>query len=293
MRSLRSLLSTPGNRPAMLEKALASEADALVVDLEDSVPAAERPQARVLVRELIDAHGGDAVLYVRVNPAGSPFVADDVEAIVAPGLVGVQLPKADGPEDVLALAELLDRAERTAGVEPGSVEILVSLESAVAVVRAYEILTASPRVGSAMPGVAENGDLQRDLGFLYTPDEEALQHTRAHVLLAARAAGLENPIDGVYGRVDDDAAFEASAMIARRLGYRGKKLIHPRHIAIANRVFMPSEQELEFHRRVLEALDDAEARGTAATVVDGQMVDAAMAVTARRMLAWAAETGAR
>ena len=105
MRNLRSLLSTPGNRPAMLEKALASEADALIVDLEDSVPAAERPQARVLVRELIDAHGGEAVVYVRVNPAGSAFVADDVEAIVAPGLVGVQLPKADSPEDVLAVAE--------------------------------------------------------------------------------------------------------------------------------------------------------------------------------------------
>jgi len=286
MRALRSLLSTPGNRPRMLEKGLASGADALVVDLEDSVPDGEKEQARALTRQLIDDRAADAVLYVRLD---SRHLAEDVAAVVAPGLVGVQLPKVERPEDVLALAELLDAAERDAGMPGGAVEILVSIESALAVVKAYEILSASSRVGSAMPGVAENGDLQRELGYEHTPDEVGLFHTRSSVLVAARAAGITNPIDGVYGRVDDDEGFVASATIARRLGYRGKKVIHPRHALLANQVFMPSAVELDFHRRVLVALEEAEARGSAATVVDGAMVDTAMAATARQALAWAAD----
>jgi citrate lyase subunit beta/citryl-CoA lyase len=289
MKALRSLLSTPANRPRMLEKALTCGADAVVVDLEDSVPAAEKPRGRALTRELIADRGADAVVYVRVNPIDSEHVAEDVAAVVAPGLVGVQLPKVSGPEDVLRLGELLDAAEAAAGMANGSVEILVSIESALAVVQAYDILSASPRVGSAMPGVAENGDLQRELGYEHTPDEIGLFHTRASVLVAARAAGITNPIDGVYGRVDDDDGFVASATIARRLGYRGKKVIHPRHARLANQVFMPSEAELDFHRRVLDALAEAEQRGSAATVVDGAMVDTAMAATARQALAWAAD----
>lgn len=287
MRHLRSLLSTPGNQPRMLEKGLTCGADALVVDLEDSVPDAEKERARALTRALIDDHAMDSVLYVRLD---SRNLAEDVAAVVAPGLVGVQLPKVQGPEDVLHLSELLDTAERAAGMPIGSVEILVSIESALAVVKAYEILSASPRVGSAMPGVAENGDLQRELGYEHTPDEIGLFHTRASVLVAARAAGISNPIDGVYSRLDDDEGFVASATIARRLGYRGKKVIHPRHAVLANEVFMPSEAELDFHRRVLTALEQAEAEGSAATVVDGTMVDSAMAATAREALAWADNT---
>lgn len=310
MKPARSLLSTPGNRPAMLEKALTCGADAIVADLQDSVPAGEKQHAREVVRELIerragghsdaadadraaggsgavDATGATATeILVRVNSAASGLLADDVAAIVTLGLAGVQLPQAESPQDVLMLARLLDDAERAAGLAPGSVEILVSLESAIAVLRAFEILTASPRVVATMPGIAENGDLEHDLGAVYTPDEVGTFHARAHVLLAARAAKLAHPVDGVYARVADEDGFVASATLARRLGYRGKKVIHPRHVPLANRIFQPTAAELDFSARVLAALDEAEARGGGATVVDGRMVDVAMAATARQVLAW-------
>jgi citrate lyase subunit beta/citryl-CoA lyase len=288
MNNVRSLLSTPGHRPGMLQKALGSQTDAIIVDLEDSVPPAEKPEARAALREALSSAGPDApLLYARVNPAGTDLIAQDIAAIVAPGLAGVQLPKPESPEDVAHVAALLDAAEAASGVAPGTVGIIVSIESAIAVLRAYELLSASPRVVSAMPAVAENGDLHHDLGYQHTRDEVGTLHVRSHVLLAARAAGLTNPIDGVFSGVRDLEAFADSARLARKLGYRGKKLSHPSQIALANEIFSPTEAELDFHRRVLEALAAAEAEGLGATTVDGLMVDIAMAQTARRVLSWA------
>ncbi|HVW18880.1 MAG TPA: CoA ester lyase, partial [Solirubrobacteraceae bacterium] len=211
----------------------------------------------------------------------------DLEAIVAPGLVGIQLPKSSAPEHVRRADELLTRLESERGLEPGGIEILVSLESARGVFHAHDILGASPRVGSVMPGTAEHGDLMRDVGFVYTPDETALLYARSHVLLAARALGIDNPIDGVYSDVRNEDGFVECCKIARMIGYRGKKVIHPSQIEPANRIFAPSPEELDFYQRVVEALDEAAARGSAAVVVDGSMVDTATAFTARRMIEWA------
>jgi citrate lyase subunit beta/citryl-CoA lyase len=287
MRSLRSLLSVPGNREDFLRKSLTLDADALIIDLEDSVPDAENASARALTRAFIDAHGHETVAYVRVNPAESPLLEDDLDAIVAPGLVGIQLPKTSAPEHVVRAAQMLSTLEAERALEPGRIEMLISLESARGVFHAYDILAASPRVGSVMPATAEHGDLQRDLGCLHTDDEMSLLHVRSHVLLAARALGIDNPIDGVYSDVRNEQGFVECATIARRIGYRGKKLIHPTQIPHANRIFAPTEAELDFYRRVLEALEEAATRGSSATVVDGIMVDTATIETSRRALAWA------
>jgi citrate lyase subunit beta/citryl-CoA lyase len=293
MKSLRSLLSTPGNRADMLDKALSYGADAIIVDLEDSVPAEEKDDARAATRAFVERRGGEIPVYVRVNHARHELLPGDLDAIAVDGLVGIQLPKAASPDDVRSVAARLDELEAERGLPPGGIEMIVSLESALGVLHAYEILGASPRVGSTMPGTAENGDLQSDLGCEYTADEIAFLYTRSHVLLCARAVGIENPIDGVYGNVRDSEGFEATARQARILGYRGKKVIHPRQIEIANRVFAPTSEELDFHERVLEALGEAAKRGSAATVVDGKMVDTAMVETARRVLAWGEEIGSR
>jgi citrate lyase subunit beta / citryl-CoA lyase len=240
MKSLRSLLSTPGNREDMLEKALSYGPDAVIVDLEDSVPVDEKDAARAATRSFIERAGPSFPVYVRVNHAGRELQPADLDAVVVEGLTGIQLPKTGSPEDVRLVAGRLDELERERGLAPGGIEMIVSLESAIGVLHAYEILTASPRVGSTMPGTAENGDLQSDLGCEYTPDEIAFLHTRSHVLLCARAAGLENPIDGVYSRVGDAEGFEATSRHARILGYRGKKVIHPRQVEAANRIFAPT-----------------------------------------------------
>jgi citrate lyase subunit beta/citryl-CoA lyase len=271
----------------MLGKALDYGADAIIVDLEDSVPDSHQAEGRTCTREFIDAKGSQGVVYVRVNPAESELIEGDLEAIVAPGLVGIQLPKSSAPEHVRRADELLTRLEAERGLEHGSIEILVSLESARGVFHAHEILSASPRVGSVMPGTAEHGDLMRDVGFLYTPDEIALLHTRSHVLLAARALGIENPIDGVYSDVRNEDGFIECAKIARMVGYRGKKLIHPSQIEPTNRIFAPSPEELDFYHRVVEALETASTSGSSAVVVDGSMVDTATIFTAKRVIAWA------
>jgi citrate lyase subunit beta/citryl-CoA lyase len=271
----------------MLDKCASYGADAVIVDLEDSVPAAERPEARALTRVFVDAHADDdLVVFVRVNARDSADIARDLEAIVTPGLAGIQLPKVTSADDVRQVSAMLEQLEDERGLASSSVRMIVSLESALGVLHAYEILTAAPRVLSPLVGVAENGDLHRELGYEHTPNEEGSFHARAHVLLAARAAGVAYPIDGVYSRVENDDGFLASAQLARRLGYRGKKVIHPRQIDPANRVFAPSAAELDFHERVLEALAEAAGRGSAATTVDGLMVDTAMGETARKVLAW-------
>lgn len=287
MDTLRSLLSVPGNQARMLEKAPGYGADALIVDLEDSVPLDAKADARAMTREFIASGGGGAVTYVRVNALATGLTEDDLDAIVVPGLAGIQLPKADSPETVRTVDGVLARLERERGLADGSVEIITSLESVAGVFRCYDIVSAAARVGSCLVGVAENGDLQRDVGYLHTREGTETLYMRSKVILEARHAGITNPLDGVFSGVADMEGFEAEALLARQLGYRGKKVIHPRQIEPANRIFMPTEREIDFHERVLAALDDAEKEGKAATMVDGLMVDIAMAENARKVLDWA------
>jgi citrate lyase subunit beta/citryl-CoA lyase len=290
MKPLRSLLNVPGNRPDMLRKAPEYGADALILDLEDAVPEAHKADARDVVTSTLAAWvaaGDPPITYVRVNGLETGHLEADLEAIVQPGLEGIQLPKAHDAETVRRVDAELTRLERERGL-PFPVEILVSLESARGVLFAWEVLTAAPRVGSVMVGTAQDADLQGDVGYQLTAEGLETLHIRSHVILAARAAGISNPIDGVYADYRDAAGLEVAAQRARELGYRGKKLIHPSQIEIVNRIFTPTERELSTHRRVLETFEAAVAEGRATAVVDGRMIDVAMADTARRVLAQAA-----
>lgn len=287
---LRSLLSVPGNQPRMLEKAASYGADALILDLEDSVPLERKDEARAMVHAYITGTIGDSVNFVRVNALETGLLEDDLAAVVGPGLAGIQYPKTDSPDTVVALDQMLSRRERECALPDGSVELIVGIESVAGVYRCYDILSAAARVGSCMVGIAENGDLQRDVGYAHSTSGVESLYIRSKVLLEARHAGIACPLDGVFSSVRDMEGFEAEASLARQLGYRGKKLIHPRQIEPANRIFMPTAQEIEFQERVLAALEEAESEGKAATTVDGLMVDTAMATNARRVLAWADRT---
>ncbi len=284
---LRSLLSVPGNQPRMLDKAAGYGADALILDLEDSVPLDRKAEAREMSAEFISGGAGGALTYVRVNSFGSGLFEGDLEAIVLPGLRGIQCPKADSPEVIRAIDEKLLTLERERRLEPGSVEVIVGIESVAGVYRCYDILSAAARVGSCVVGVAVNGDLQRDVGYHHSDIGIESLYIRSKVIIEARHAGITNPLDGTYPAIRDMAGFEAEASRARQLGYRGKKLVHPGQIEAANRIFMPTAEEIDFQERVLAALEEADKEGKAATTVDGLMVDTAMAVNARRVLAWA------
>ncbi len=288
MQVLRSQLIMPANRADMLAKAPSYGADALIFDLEDSVPVAEKSKARELAREFIGKHKARNVIYVKVNSLQSGLLPEDLEVVAVEGLAGIRLPKAGSAETIRAVDAMLTALEGKRALPHGSIAIGPTLESAKGVWFAYEILSASPRVKSVMPGTAQDADLQTDLGYITTPGENPMRHyIRCRVLLAARAAGVEQVFDGVFANVRDPEGLRRDCELARNLGYRGKQVIHPNQIETVNRVFIPSAQELDYYRRVIEAFDAALARGSAATTVDGKLVDYAMVEMARRVIAQA------
>ncbi|MBI2881656.1 MAG: CoA ester lyase [Candidatus Tectomicrobia bacterium] len=288
MEPLRSLLFVPGHQDRLLQKAPERGADGLLYDLEDSVPAAEKRAAREKVGDLLRNPQGPP-RYVRVNgfvsEGGEPWVQADLEAVVRVGLSGVVLPKPESAEEIRVLAAELQRLESRAGIAAGKVEIIPFIESARGVLSAHAILTASPRVASVCFGGAEDGDLVRDLGCRWSPEGTELLYARSKVLLEARAAGIEHPLDGVFLGLDDEEGLLRDAESARRLGYRGKTVIHPRQIGPVHRVFSPSEEEVAYYRDMISAFEAAEARGVGAISFRGKMIDLAMVKKARGVLA--------
>jgi citrate lyase subunit beta/citryl-CoA lyase len=291
MSGARSLLIMPANRERMLEKAGTYGADALVFDLEDSVPVAEKTKARALAREYIGRHKGAALLYARVNALQTGMLEDDLDAIVVKGLDSIRVPKSESAEDIRKVDALLTQFERKRGLAEGIVKICPSLESAKGVWFAYEIASSSPRVHSVMCGTAENGDLQTDLGYTWTAEGLEKLYVRSRVLLAARAAGVEHVLDGAFSNVRDPEALRIDCEASRKLGYRGRSVIHPAQVETVNRVFKPTDEELDYYRRVVEGFDAALALGSAATTVDGKLVDYAMVGMAKRVLAWSEGIG--
>lgn len=280
----RSVLVVPGNRPERMAKAGTYGADGLTLDLEDSVPAAEHDAARAHVGEYLDSALPGAV-FVRTVAVGRPEFAGDLDAVVRPGLAGLVLPQVEDPEEVRIADERLGVLERERGLPLGSVRLMPAAESARAVRRLYDIVTASPRVVGTNFNGAPGGDLCRDLGVTPTLDGPELLYVRSKVLLDARAAGLEVILDSVFVDLGDAEGFERDTQLGRRLGYTGRTAIHPRQIPVINRVHSPSEEELDEARSLLEAFRAAEAQGLGAIRHQGKLVDYAMARHAERVLA--------
>lgn len=275
----RSFLYVPANREKFLEKALGLPADAFIFDLEDSVPAGEKVDARAGVRAYAPKFPSNRV-WVRVNGLDSGFATDDLDAIIGVvGLAGIFLPKVETRDEVMRWVAMIGAIEQGRGVTPGAIQVVLSIESARGVLNAYDMAIAAERVVSLTFGGAQDGDLNTDLGCAWSIDGPEMLHARSHTLLAARAARFDTPLDGVFANVRDAEGFERDTALSRRLGYRGRKLIHPSQI-----VYRPSAAELDYYARVLEAFDQALAQGRASTTVDGRMIDAAMANAARRVL---------
>ena len=280
----RSLLSTPGNQPRMLQKALDSGADALMFDLEDSVPTEDKDRSRSVVRQQIDTGPTTSTIYVRVNSWQSGRLEEDLEAVVASGLRGIVLPKVENPEAVRSADALLDRLERQAGVPARSVDLALALETARGIWFVFDLVSTTPRTRTVLVGTAEGGDLQADLRSSWSPAGPELLFARGRVVTAARACAIDNILDGAYSNFRDQAGLEADSRLSRALGYRGRMLIHPGQVALTNRIYSPTEAELDFSRRVLVALEEAAVDNRAAASVDGVMVDAAMGRRASAML---------
>lgn len=287
---LRSKLYVPGNRPDWMRKALAAGADGLILDLEDAVPAAERPAARAHIREFLERAGAEIPVFVRVNAIETEAFLSDVEAVVARGLRGIVVPKVDGAADVHVAARVLAWLEERAGLPTGRLLIAPILETAAGMRCAYEIGAASPRV-AYMGGLGvKGGDVERAIGYRWSKAGWETLPMRAQILLDARAAGVPHPMTGLWTDIDDLEGLEAFARQARDLGYVGMTAIHPRHVATINRVFSPDAEEIGYYRRLIEALERSEAEGRTAIRFDGELIDTAMIKTARQRLALAAQT---
>ena len=289
---LRSVLYVPGNKEDWMRKAPKYGADALILDLEDSVPLQEKAEARALVRNMLDELGdAGQTLVVRVNTLETGMTGDDLEAIVCDNLYSIILPKVQSPADIAEVEALLKFFERRAGVEIGKTFIDPGLETAEGIRNAYDIATASDRVAHMGGSGGKGGDTARSIGFQWTPDGMETLFLRSKVLIDSRAAGVQFPISGGWFELRDLDGLRKYATELRQLGYTGMHLIHPYHVPVVNEVFTPTAEQIATWQGLVNAMEEMRKTGGAAVMYNGDMVDIAHEETARTMLKMAEELG--
>jgi len=281
---LRTLLFVPGNQERRIEKARSISTDALILDLEDSVPLAEKNSARAMVSSSI---GGLALIerevFVRINALSTDHAAADIKAIVIPGLSGICLPKSESADDILKADALITDAEREANLTMGSIRLLALVETPKGIISAYEIAGASPRVLGIAFG-PEDYTLEMDV--VRTKEGAEIYYPRVVIAVACHAAGIL-AIDGVYTDIRDEEGLSQDARLARQMGFHGKLLIHPNQVSPVSQIFSPAEDEITHARGVVEAFEAALAKGQASTSFEGRMIDAPVAERARKLLSLA------
>jgi citrate lyase subunit beta / citryl-CoA lyase len=268
-----------------MEKALGMGSDAIMLDLEDAVPAAERVPAREAVSAFIEKRGKEKSLFVRINGLDTSAVLADLLAVVSEGLTGVQVPKIESPEDIRLIHRLLDWIEEDRGIEIGKTIIWPILETAKAIKLGYEIASASERVAFQGASGGKGGDVERAIGSRWSAVGWESFTMRAQAIVDARAAGVIHPMTGIWSAVPDLEGLRAFAEVNRDLGYGGMVAIHPSHIATINEVFQVTDEELEYYKGLVDAMAEARSRGQSATVYRGEMVDTAHETTALQNLA--------
>jgi len=275
---IRSYLYVPGYDERKIEKALAGEADAVVLDLEDAVAPSRKDEARETVARVLKA-GPEKPVFVRVNAVGTELAAADIDAVIGRNLAGLRLPKIQSVESVMLVAETLDEL-RSEGV------IQCLIESALGLERAFEIAISHERVTGISLGEA---DLAADLG---ASDEAGLLYARSRIVSAARAAGLDHPVQSVYTNVHDLEGLRRSTEEGKRLGFFGRSTIHPSQVPVVNEVFTPAEEEVTQAQALIDRLAGEAASGTGVFVLeDGRFVDWAVVESARLTLALARREG--
>ena len=277
-RILRTLLFVPANSWRMITTAATEGGDAVILDLEDACPIAEKETGRIFARDstpMLKEKGMD--VFVRVNSFDTGLTEKDIDYVVVKGLGGVMLPKAESKEDILRLDQLLKVEEEKKGLALNGVVILPLLESPKGISAVSEIISASPRVIATSFGA---GDYSREIGAgmgvtSLSAEEFSLMasHPRSTIALAARAAGVLAIDSPFFGLVIDIDGLVNEARKVKLMGFTGKLLVHPRHVDPVNQVFSPSKEEIDFARRVIKAYEEAKAKGLGATSLGGRMID--------------------
>ncbi len=286
MQLLRSLIFVPGNRANMLAKSLSFAADVIMVDLEDSVPPAEKTAARDLAREWAPrlAQTGRKVM-VRANALDTGLTGDELAALVSPSLYGVSVGKTESAWDLQEIDRIITPLEARAGLPRGHIRLIPWIESARALVNVHAMSNALTRTVALAFGAE---DYTNDMGVQRTDEGAEVYHPRASVAIAARAAGLA-ALDSPYVAFRNSEGLRRDARTARQLGYTGKFAIHPGQIESINEQFSPLPEDVAYARRVVAAWEEAEAAGRGSLSLDDQMVDVPVVKRARNLLALVAE----
>ncbi len=270
---MRSVFYVPSNNEKMVGKAPTIAADVLTLDLEDSVPPAEKAKGREMIQEYLKsarANQTASYLYVRINNWETEMTNDDLEAIVHPGLDGVCLAKCGSAENVQRLDWKLEELEQRRGMEVGSVGIQLLIETAKGCMNAYPAAVASPRVNSLIFGAV---DYTKDMRVELTSEGVEQMYARYHTAVAARAAGCV-AIDCPFVAFKDTEAFDKSTKEGRQMGYEGRMLIHPSQIEPSHVIYTPSPESVEWAEGIKKVFEEEGiAKGTAAVTYLGKMVD--------------------
>ena len=277
----------PGNNPGMMADAHIYGPDSIMLDLEDSVTLAEKDAARLLVYHALQSVDyGNTEMVVRINPLNTPFGRKDIEAVVRAGVQVIRMPKTETADEVREVEAEILRVEQRLGCV-GRTQIMAAIESALGVVNAYDIATASSR----MMGIALGAeDYCANLKTQRTPSGNELQLARQTIVVAARAAGID-ALDTVYSNLNDMDTFRAEVEYIKSLGFDGKSIINPRQIEVVNEVFAPKEKDIAKARTILAAIKEAEERGSGVVSVNGKMVDKPVVIRAHRTIDLAIASG--
>lgn len=284
MHPYRTVLFVPAHKPEWATKALASGADCVVLDLEDSVPHDLKPGARTTVRETLPklrAERPEVGLFVRPNALATRLAGADLEAVVCPELDGIFAPKIKDATDVLRWETLIDWFEARNGAS--GLEMIVPVEMVDAITNCFEIASASPRVGAMIGPTSEHADIARAVGFRQSREGSETLYLRSRILLACRQYGL-HPLTALWEDLADLDGLRQFADYGFQLGFRGMIAIHPSHVPVINDVFTPSDDEVAYYEDLVATVDAAVARGEGAVRFRGQHVDLAHADKARDWL---------
>jgi citrate lyase subunit beta / citryl-CoA lyase len=281
-RQMRSWMFVPGNRDRFIQKAKTSASDGILLDLEDGVLPAEKAEARRAVAVALSEKWDGPARYVRVNALSTPWLDDDLDAVIISGIEGICLTKVNTVDDVALTSKKIAALEKSRNMEPGSVKIMAAIESARGLINASPIADCDPRLSALIFG-AEDYALDIGLGAKREREAAELIYARSAIVNAATAAQILS-VDGVFPDLNNPDGLLQDVIQARRLGFTCKSTFNPRQIDVINQEFSPKSQELEYARKIADGFREAEARGDASVAVGGQLVDRPILLRALRML---------
>jgi citrate lyase subunit beta/citryl-CoA lyase len=277
----RTMMFIPGNNPAMVKDAYIYGCDSIMFDLEDSVAVTEKDAARSLVfHALTTLDYGDKEKVVRINALDTEIGIADLEAMVRAGVDVIRLPKTEGPEDVIICDEQLSRIEKEIGKPIGSTGMMAAIESASGVLSAPAIAKASKRLIGIALGAE---DYVTNLKTNRSTDGTELLFARSMILHAARVAGIA-ALDTVYSDVNNEEGFKAEVRFIKQLGFDGKSIINPRQIAPVVEIYTPTQKEIEKSLAIMDAIEEANKKGSGVLSSNGKMIDRPIVLRAQRVL---------